>query len=198
MLRRQALLKISAVCAALILSGCTPSTPTFQNTDITGADFGKNFTLTDHTGKTRSLSDYQGKVVLIFFGFTQCPDVCPTALNDLAEVKRQLGTSGDKVQGVFITVDPQRDTPEVLQAYMASFDPSFVALRGTPEQLAQVVQEFKVYFKKVEGQQAGAYTMDHAAASFVYDTQGRLRLYVRANAGPKVLLEDLRLLLKQA
>lgn len=204
MQRRRLLSAVSPLALAwltglsVLLAGCGQQAPAFQAIDLTGANYARDFRLPDARGQERSLQEFRGKVVVVFFGFTQCPDVCPTALNDLAEVKRQLGTSGDKVQGVFITVDPQRDTPEVLQAYMASFDPSFVALRGTPEQLAQVVQEFKVYFKKVEGQQAGAYTMDHTAASFVYDTQGRLRLYVRANAGPKVLLEDLRLLLKQA
>lgn len=186
-----------ALGGAALLAGCEQK-PSFQSIDLTGANYGRDFSLPDAQGQVRRLQDFRGQVVVVFFGFTQCPDVCPTALNDLAEVKRQLGAQGAKVQGVFITVDPQRDTPEVLQAYMAAFDPSFVALRGSPEQLAEVVKEFKAYYKKVEGQQAGAYTMDHTAASFVFDTQGRLRLYVRSGAGPKVLLEDLRVLLRQA
>jgi protein SCO1/2 len=122
-------------------------------------------------------------VVVVFFGFTQCPDVCPTALAELAEVKRMLGKDGDKLQGIFVTVDPERDTPEVLKAYMANFDPSFLALRGTPEQLAAMAKDFKVYYKKVDGKTPTSYTMDHSAGSFVYDTQGRMRLYTRYGSG---------------
>jgi protein SCO1/2 len=187
----------AAVLAALAsaLSACGPSKAPFKSIDITGADYAKDFRLTDPQGQPRGLQDFRGKVVVVFFGFTQCPDVCPTALMELAEVKRQLGADGDKLQGVFITVDPARDTPEVLKAYMALFDPSFVALRGSPEQLEATAKDFKVYYKKVEGKTATSYTMDHSAASFVYDTQGRLRLYVRPGSGPQVLTDDLRLLL---
>lgn len=177
------------------LAGCEGK-PQFQSIDLTDAKYARGFELPDFNGQTRSLQDFRGKLVVVFFGFTQCPDVCPTAMTQLVEVKRQLGDDGDKLQPVFITVDPERDTPEVLKAYMGNFDPSFVGLRGTPEQLANVAQEFKVYYKKVEGKQPGAYTMDHSAASFIYDTQGRLRLYLRPGAGPQVLLDDLRLLLK--
>jgi protein SCO1/2 len=177
------------------LAGCEGK-PQFQSFDLTDAKYARGFELPDFNGQTRSLQDFRGKLVVVFFGFTQCPDVCPTAMTQLVEVKRQLGADGDKLQAVFITVDPERDTPEVLKAYMGNFDPSFVGLRGTPEQLANVAQEFKVYYKKVEGKQPGAYTMDHSAASFIYDTQGRLRLYLRPGAGPQVLLDDLRLLLK--
>ena len=189
-------LALSGLAAAALLAACGQPKPNFQSVDVTGADYAKNFALTDHRGEPRTLQDFRGKLVVVFFGFTQCPDVCPTALNDLAEVKRQLGPDGDKLQGVFVTVDPERDTPEVLKAYMANFDPSFVALRGTPAQLEEVAKDFKVYYKKVEGKAPGTYTMDHSAASFVYDAQGRLRLYVRPGTGPKVLLEDLKLLLK--
>jgi protein SCO1/2 len=204
MLRRalisRALVTATTVSAALLLptalTGCSPKSPAFQSIDITGANYARDFRLPDAYGQERSLQDFRGKLVVVFFGFTQCPDVCPTALSELSEVKRQLGADGDKLQGVFITVDPERDTPEVLKAYVGNFDPGFVALRGSPEQLAQVAQDFKVYFKKVEGKTPSTYTMDHSAASFVYDTQGRLRLYVRPGAGPKVLLEDLKLLLK--
>lgn len=190
-------LSLVGVASALGLAGCE-GPPQFQSIDLTGANYARDFRLPDANGQERSLQDFRGKLVVVFFGFTQCPDVCPTALNDLVEVKRQLGADGDKLQGVFITVDPERDTPEVLKAYTTNFDPSFVALRGSPEQLAQVAQEFKAYYKKVPGKQPGAYTMDHSAASFIYDTQGKLRLYLRPGAGPKVLLDDLRLLLKQA
>ena len=201
-MQRRRLLSFLPLAAAPLLpalvAGCGPAKPNFQSIDLTGAKYARDFRLPDAEGKERSLQDFRGKLVVVFFGFTQCPDVCPTALGDLAEIKRQLGADGARLQGVFITVDPERDTPEVLKAYTANFDPSFVALRGSPEQLAQVAQEFKVYYKKVEGKQPGSYTMDHSAASFVYDTRGQLRLYVRPGAGPKVMLEDLRLLLKQA
>ena len=183
----------AALSAAALAAGCGQK---FQSIDITGANYARDFRLPDANGQERSLQDFRGKLVVVFFGFTQCPDVCPTALSDLTEIKKQLGRDGDKLQGIFITVDPERDTPEVLKAYVGNFDPGFVALRGSPEQLAQVAQEFKVYYKKVEGKTPGAYTMDHSAASFIYDTQGRLRLYLRPGAGPQVLLDDLRLLLK--
>lgn len=184
--------------AATALAACGRPKPNFQSVDVTGADYAKDLALTDHTGEPRTLQDFRGKLVVVFFGFTQCPDVCPTALNDLAEVKRQLGADGDKLQGLFVTVDPERDTPEVLKAYMANFDPSFLALHGTPAQLEAVAKDFKVYYKKVEGKTPGAYTMDHSAASFVYDTKGRLRLYVRPGTGPKPLADDLKLLLTSA
>ena len=189
-----ALLTAGAV-GSMGLAGCQPK-PQFQSIDLTDAKYARGFELPDAEGKVRSLQDFRGKLVVVFFGYTQCPDVCPTALSQLAEVRRQLGADGDKLQGIFITVDPERDTPEVLKAYMANFDPSFVALRPSAEQLPQVMQEYKAYYKKVEGKTPGAYTMDHSAASFIYDTQGRLRLYLRPGAGPQVLLEDLRLLLK--
>ncbi len=194
--RRAVLSVLAAAVAAGTLAGCGQEKPKFQSIDLTGADYAKDFRLTDHHGQARSLQDFRGKVVVVFFGFTQCPDVCPTALAELTEVRRALGADGDKVQGLFITVDPERDTPEILKAYMANFDPSFLALRGEPAQLEQVAKEFKVYYKKVEGKAPGSYTMDHTAAHFIYDTQGRLRLYVRPGTGPKVVTEDIRLLLQ--
>ncbi len=204
MQRRHLMSRVLAATAALsaaallpaALTGCGQDAPKFQSIDITGANYARDFRLPDANGQERALQDFRGKLVVVFFGFTQCPDVCPTALSDLTEIKKQLGPDGDKLQGVFVTVDPERDTPEVLKAYVGNFDPAFVALRGSPEQLDQMAREFKVYYKKVEGKTPGAYTMDHSAASFVYDTQGRLRLYVRPGAGPKVLLDDLKLLLK--
>lgn len=194
--RRSVLALVTATVAAATLAGCGQDKPKFQSIDLTGADYAKDFRLTDHHGQPRSLQDFRGKVVVVFFGFTQCPDVCPTALAELTEVRRALGADGEKVQGLFITVDPERDTPEILKAYMANFDSSFLALRGEPAQLEQVAKDFKVYYKKVEGKTPGAYTMDHTAAHFIYDTQGRLRLYVRPGTGPKVVTEDIRLLLR--
>ena len=178
------------------LAACSPDKPQFRAIDITGAEYARDFNLTDHNGQPRSIKDFAGKVVVVFFGFTQCPDVCPTALAELAEVKRMLGKDGDKLQGIFVTVDPERDTPEVLKGYMANFDPSFLALRGTAEQLAAMAKDYKVYYKKVDGKTPTSYTMDHSAGSFVYDTQGRIRLYTRYGSGAQALADDIRLLLK--
>lgn len=200
MLKRNTLKKIAIgalwVGAAGIFSACSPKGPKFQGVDLTGAEYGRDLPLTDQFGKERSIKDFAGKVVVVFFGFTQCPDVCPTAMAELAEVRRTLGKDGERVQGLFITVDPERDTPEVLKAYMTNFDPSFLALRGTPEQLATVAKDFKVYYKKVEGKTPTSYSMDHSAGSFVYDTQGRIRLYTRYGSGAQALADDIRLLLK--
>lgn len=170
----------------------------FRGVDVTGADYARDLPLTDHNGQARSMKDFAGKVVVVFFGFTQCPDVCPTAMAELAEVKKALGKDGDRLQGLFVTVDPERDTPEVLKAYMANFDPSFLALRGTPEQLAAVAKDFKIYYKKVEGKTPTSYTMDHSAGSYVYDPAGRLRIYNRYGSGAQALTEDVRALLSAA
>lgn len=194
--RRHALKTIALALAAGVLTACSPDTLKFKSIDITGADYAKGFALTDHLGAQRTLADFKGKAVVVFFGFTQCPDVCPTALTDLAEVKRLLGPQGDKLQGILVSVDPERDTPEVLKAYMANFDPGFLALRPTPEQLPQVAKDFKIFYKKVEGQTPTSYTMEHSAGSYVFDTQGRVRLYTRPAIGVQGLADDIALLLK--
>ena len=133
---------------------------------------------------------------MVFFGYTQCPDVCPTALQEMAQAKQLLGADGARLQGIFITVDPERDTPELLKAYMANFGSDFVALRPTLEQLPQVTKDFKIYYKKVEGKTPTSYTMDHSAGSYIYDTQGNLRLFTRYGSGAKVLAADIQQLLK--
>lgn len=179
-----------------LLIGCSPDKPQFKSIDLTGADYAQGFSLLDHNGQLRTLKDFAGKIVVVFFGFTQCPDVCPTALAELAQVKQLLGPNADKLQAIFITVDPERDTPELLKPYMANFDPGFLALRPTPEQLPQVARDFKIYYKKVEGKTPGSYTMDHSAGSYVFDTKGRIRLYNRYGAGVDVLASDIQLLLK--
>ena len=200
MLRRNALKSI-AVCAVAVgvgalLSACDPSKPQFHSIDITGADYAKDFQLTDFDGKPRTLADFKGKVVVLFFGFTQCPDVCPTTMTELAQVKQSLGADGDKVQGLFVSIDPERDTPAVLKAYMHNFDPTFLGLYAeSPEKLATLAKDFKVYYKKVDGKTPTSYTMDHTAASFVYDPQGRLRLYARYGMGAQPLADDMRKLL---
>ena len=191
----QICMRLLACLLVLGLSACSPERVQFQSIDITGADYAKGFTLTDHNGQSRSLSDFKGKVVVLFFGYTQCPDVCPTSMAELAEVKRLLGPSGDKLQGVFVTVDPARDTTELLKAYMVNFDPTFVAFVPTAEELTDVAKRFKIYYKKQEGKTPTSYTMDHSAGSYVYDTQGNVRLYSRYGSGAKVLAQDIQTLL---
>jgi protein SCO1/2 len=191
-------LGLLAGAALPLLSACSDPKPQFAGVDITGADYAQGFSLTDHNGQLRTLKDFAGKVVVVFFGYTQCPDVCPTSMVELAQVKKALGADGARLQGVFISVDPERDTPEVLKAYMTNFDPSFIALRPTPEQLAATAKDFKVYYKKVEGKTPGSYSMDHSAGSYVFDTQGRVRLYTRYGSGVPALVSDVGLLLKQA
>ncbi|MDF2464886.1 MAG: hypothetical protein K0Q43_3121 [Ramlibacter sp.] len=183
--------------AAGLLAACSESKPQYKAIDLTGADYARDFQLTDHNGQPRTLKDFRGKLVVLFFGYTQCPDVCPTSMAELSEAKKLLGADGNKLQGLFVTVDPDRDTPDVLKAYMANFDPTFLALRGTPEQLAEMAKEYKVYYKKAEGKTPTSYTMDHSAASYVYDTEGRLRLYTRYGSGAQALASDLKLLLGQ-
>ena len=195
MSKRQ-LLGLLATVALCGLVACTPDKPAFKGVDITGAEYAKDFALPDQSGQTRSLKDFAGKVVVVFFGYTQCPDVCPTTMQELQEVKRLLGSDGDKLQGIFVTVDPERDTPELLKAYMANFDPSFVALRPSIEQLQALLKDFKIYAKKVEGKTATSYTMDHSAQTYIYDPKGRLRLYNRYGSGPQALADDARLLLQ--
>jgi protein SCO1/2 len=185
-----------SLLAVFVLAACSPEKPTFNGIDITGADYAKGINLTDHNGQARSLSDFKGKVVVVFFGYTQCPDVCPTTMTELVEVKRLLGANGDKLQGVFVTVDPARDTPELLKAYMTNFDPTFVAFIPTPEQLAAVAKDFKIYYKKQDGKTLTSYTMDHSAGSYVFDTQGHVRLYSRYGSGAQVLAQDIQTLLK--
>ena len=194
--RRQAIRACAATLVACLLAACSPDAQKFKSIDITGADYAKGFALADHNGAQRTLADFKGKVVVVFFGFTQCPDVCPTALADLAEVKRLLGPQGDKLEGLFVSVDPERDTPEVLKAYMTNFDPGFLALRPTAEQLPEVAKAFKIFYKKVEGPTPTSYTMEHSAGSYVFDPQGRVRLYTRQAVGAQGLAEDLALLLK--
>ncbi len=186
------------VGAGSLISACSETKPQFKAVDITGADYAKDFQLTDHHGQPRSLKDFRGKAVVMFFGFTQCPDACPSSMAELAEVKKLLGKDGERFQGLFVTVDPERDTPAVLKAYMAHFDPSFLALSAPPDKLAVLAKDYKIYYKKVEGKTPTSYTMDHSAGSYVYDTQGRLRLYNRYGMGAQALASDIALLLKQA
>ena len=186
---------------ALGLAACDklrpgPEAPTFFSTDITGAEFARKLELPDADGAPRTLADWKGKVTVVFFGYTQCPDVCPTTMTDLAAIRKSLGADGDRLQSVFVTIDPERDTPEVLKAYVANFGPGVVALRGTPEQTAAAAKEFKVFYAKVPGRNGGGYTMDHSAASFVFDPAGRVRLYVPYGGDTKKFAADLQQLVK--
>lgn len=177
-------------------SGPGAAKSSFKAVDITGLDYGKSLKLSDPDGQVRSLADYAGKLVVVFFGYTQCPDVCPTTMAELAQVKKQLGADGDKLQAIFVTVDPERDSAELLKAYMASFDPAFVALRGTPEETQAVAQGFKVFYQKVPDKNGGeGYTMDHTAGAYVFDLQGRTRLFVRYGTPIEAWVADLRTLL---
>jgi protein SCO1/2 len=167
----------------------------FQNTDVTGLDYAKGFSLTDHTGKPRTLADYKGKVVVVFFGYTQCPDVCPTTMAEMAGVMQKLGPQADQVQVLFITLDPERDTPQLLASYVPAFDKRFVGLYGTLDQTAKTAKDFKVFYSKVPGSAPGSYTIDHMAGSYVFDKEGRLRLFIRHGGNADAIVHDVRQLL---
>lgn len=194
----------SVLLAALLLSllvACERPQPpvspvvSFKATDITGAPWGKDFKLTDHNGQTRSLADFRGKIVAIFFGYTHCPDVCPTTLSDFAMALRELGEDGKRVQVLFVTVDPQRDTPDLLAKYVPSFNPGFLGLYTDPVSLAALAKDFKVVYQKNVTSGSKHYLIDHSAGTYVYDTAGRLRLLIPYGAGPKDIAQDLKTLL---
>ncbi len=170
----------------------------FKNTDLTGLNYGNDFALKDHSGKVRKLADFKGKAVVVFFGFTHCPDVCPTTLAELATVMKELGPSADKVQVLFVTVDPERDTPEVLAKYVPTFDARFLGMTGSLAETEQMAKEFKAFYQKVPGKTAGSYTVDHTAGSYIFDPQGRIRLFVRHGQGLDPIMHDLKLLLSGA
>lgn len=184
----------------MLLASCTDRAAheAFQSTDVTGADFGRDFELIDHNGKLRHLADFRGKAVVMFFGFTHCPDVCPTTLAELNAALRLLGDRANDIQVLFVTVDPERDTPDVLRAYVTAFNPAFLGLTGSTEQIATVAREFRVIHQKVEGSSAGSYSVDHSAGTYMFDAQGRLRLYASYGLGGEVLASDLERLLDGA
>jgi len=202
-LARRALLVLAAA-GATTLTGCdgklpgASNKPAFKAVDITGAEYARSLALTDADGKARTLADFKGKVVLVFFGYTQCPDVCPTTMAELAEVKRSLGADGARVVGLFVTVDPERDTAELLKNYVANFGPDIVGLRGSPDEIKAAAKEFKVFFNKVPGKTDTSYTVDHTAGSYVFDAQGKVRLFTRYGSGTKALADDLKLLLSES
>ena len=182
--------------AAALLAACSSEAPKFRSTDITGADFGKELALTGHDGKPRSLADFRGKLVVLSFGYTHCPDICPTTLADMAAVMKQLGSDAARVQVLFVTVDPERDTPDILANYVPAFDPGFLGLSGDAAATQRAAKEFKIFYEKRQGGAPGVYTVDHSGQSYVLDAQGRLRLFVRHDRIAQDLAEDLRTLLK--
>ena len=187
----------SLLGVAALLAGCdsSPKAPAFQLTDITGAQFARDFQLIDHNGKPRTIADFKGKVVAIFFGYTRCPDACPTTMGELALVMKELGTDAGRLQVLFITVDPERDTPEVLSRYVPAFHPSFLGLYGDAEATARTAKEFRIVYQK-QPLKDGGYSVDHSAGSYLYDTSGRVRLFAQYGQGAQPLLHDIRLLLQ--
>jgi len=179
-------------------SACDGDAPQFKSTDITGAPYGKTLALTGHDGRPRTLADYRRKVVVLFFGYTQCPDICPTTLADVARAMAALGRDADRVQVLFVTLDPERDTPEILSRYVPAFDPRFLGLYGDLEATRAAAKEFKVFFEKRPGSTPGSYSVDHSAQTYVFDTRGRLRLFVRQERIATDLPHDVRLLLNEA
>ena len=190
-----------ALTMTLALAGCdkigqlTARPPVFQNTDVTGLQYAQDFALTDHTGKARTLADFKGKVVLVFFGFTQCPDVCPSTMAELAGVMKELGPLADAVQVLFITLDPERDTRSLLAQYVPAFDSRFLGLYGDTAATARVAKEFKVFYAKVPGKEPGSYSVDHTAGSYVFDKNGKVRLFLRHGQGAAAIVHDLKVLL---
>ncbi|MBK8401270.1 MAG: SCO family protein [Propionivibrio sp.] len=182
------------LCCVLLMAGCAEP-PGFKSTNVTGADWGKDFALADHNGTLRHLSDFRGKVVVLFFGYTQCPDVCPTTLASLRDVLALLGADAGRVQVVFVTLDPSRDSAELLSQYVPAFHPSFLGLRGDEASTAALAKEFKVFYSKQPGTTPGSYSIDHSTGSYVFDPQGRLRLLIRHGEIPGNVAADLKLLL---
>jgi protein SCO1 len=187
----------ACVAAALALAGChpAPQPPVFQATDITGAAFARDFRLTDHNGRVRTLADFKGKVVAIFFGYTHCPDVCPTTLSDFAAALQQLGPQAERVQLIFVTLDPQRDTPDLLKQFVPAFNPHFLGMYTDAETLRQLAKEYKVVYQKTSVKAADDYLIDHSAGTYVYDPQGRLRLLMPYGSSPDAIARDLKTLL---
>ena len=181
-------------CVLLMaITGCRQSPPSFNSVDITGVQgYGTDFRLTDHTGKPRTLADFRGKVVAIFFGFTFCPDVCPTTLSEMRQLMQQLGPASEKLQVLFVTVDPKRDTQEVLSKYVSSFNPTFLGLYGDEAATARVTKDFKIIARIAPGKTADSYTVDHTAGTLIFDTQSRLRLMAPYGLGADKLSADIK------
>lgn len=195
-------LLVAAGLALISLAGCsgeanrTEVKPTFLGTDITGADFGRDFKLADHTGKVRSLADFNGKVVVLFFGYTHCPDVCPATMGELATAMQKLGKDAERAQVLFITIDPGRDTPALLAQYVSAFNPTFLGLSGDAQATKEITREFKVVYQKQAGAAPEQHNLDHSTGSYIFDTAGKLRLYVSTGKGADIFAHDIAELLK--
>jgi len=186
----------AALVALLVLAGCQPAPPpSFKATDITGAAFARDFKLTDHNGQVRTLADFKGKVVAVFFGYIHCPDVCPTTLSDFSAALQQLGPRAGQVQVIFVTVDPQRDTPALLKQFVPAFNPGFLGMFADAETLKALAHEYKVVYQKSSVKSAEDYLIDHSAGTYVYDPQGNLRLLMRYGSSPETIAHDLKILL---
>lgn len=187
----------ACVVLGLMLSGCQPAQKpqAFLATDITGASFAKDFSLTDHNGRNRTLADFKGKVVAMFFGYTHCPDICPTTLSDFAAALQQLGPQAERVQVIFVTVDPRRDTPDLLKQYVPAFNPGFLGMYADEKTLSVLAKEYKVVYQKTSVKAADDYLIDHSAGTYVYDPQGRLRLLMPYGSSPEAIAHDLKILL---
>ena len=199
---RRLTLAFAAALSALALAGCDRSAPAapahhFNAVDLTGASYAQQFSLPDFDGKVRTLADFKGKVTAVFFGYTQCPDVCPTTMHDLGDAMKQLGPLADKVQVLFITVDPERDTPQLLSQYVPAFDKRFLGLTGTLPEIDKTAKDFHVYYQKVPGTAKGSYSMDHTAGLYIYDPEGRIRVFASNTAPLDSIVHDLKILLRQ-
>lgn len=193
---RRALLRgTAAVALAGLLAACGEPAPAFKGNDISGTKLGQALALNDHNGQPRTLQDFAGKVVVAFFGFTQCPDVCPTALAELSQVMQKLGPDADRVQVLLISVDPERDTPEILKQYVTTFDPRFLGLTGTPDQIKATAASFKAYYAKVPTENGKNYTMDHTAAFYLFDGKGDSRVLANSTIGVDAMVHDIKALL---
>ena len=200
-MRRLPIVLASVLAFLLSLSACDQAQKpkvSFNNTDVTGLEYAKGFALTDQNGQRRTLEDFRGKLVFVFFGFTHCPDVCPTTLAEMAGIMKALGPESERLQVVFITLDPERDTPELLASFVPAFHPSFLGLTGDQATIDKVAKDFKVFAQKVPGKDGKSYTIDHTAGGYVFDAQGRIRLFVRHGQPDDALLKDLRQLLAGA
>ncbi len=188
------LLPALLLCFSLSLGGCSKP-PVFVSTDLSTADWGRDFSLTDHRGQPRRLADFRGKAVVMFFGYTQCPDVCPTTLATMRDAMKLLGEDAGRVQVLFVTVDPARDTPALLAQYVPAFDPGFLGMYADEQGIAALAKDFKVFYARQPGSTPGSYSIDHSTGSYAFDPQGRLRLLVRHGEKPDNIAADLRLLL---
>lgn len=193
--RRAALCVLAAAALSSMLAACGNSESAFKGSDITGTHLGKDVAMVDQDGHPRKLTDFAGKVLVVFFGYTQCPDVCPTSLAELAQVNKALGPDASRVQVVMISVDPERDTPDVMKQYVTAFDPGFIGLTGSPDQVKQAATSFKAYYAKVPSKDGKDYSMDHSAPFYLLDGKGEARVLAGNTIGADALVHDIRALL---